>query len=38
MQEIWAVISRHIAAAMFFIPQSKRIAIERRLRGKEEFR
>jgi hypothetical protein len=38
MQEIWAVISRHIIAAMFFIPQSKRIAIERRLRGKEEFR
>jgi len=38
MQEIWAVILRHIAAVLFFLPQSKRIAIERRLRGKEEFR
>ncbi len=38
MQEIWAVISRHIAAVLFFIPQQKRIAMERRIRGKEEFR
>ncbi len=39
MQEIWAVVTRHlIIAALFFLPQSRRIAIERRLRGKEEFR
>lgn len=38
MQEVWAVVSRHIIATLFFLPQSRRIAIERRLRGKEEFR
>lgn len=39
MHEIWAVVSRHIVlAALFFLPRSRRIAIERRLRGKEEFR
>ena len=38
MQEIRAVILRHITAVLFFLPRSKRIAIERRLRGKEEFR
>ncbi len=39
MQEVWAVVTRHVVIAMlFFLPQSRRIAIERRLRGKEEFR
>jgi hypothetical protein len=39
MHEIWAVVTRHlIVAALFFLPQSRRVAIERRLRGKEEFR
>jgi len=39
MHEIWAVVSRHIVlAALFFLPRSRRVAIERRLRGKEEFR
>ncbi len=39
MHEIWAVVTRHlIVSALFFLPQSRRIAIERRLRGKEEYR
>jgi hypothetical protein len=39
MHEIWAVVSRHIVlAGLFFLPRSRRVAIERRLRGKEEFR
>jgi len=39
MHEIWAVVSRHLVfAALFFLPVSRRIAIERRLRGKEEYR
>jgi hypothetical protein len=39
MHEIWAVVSRHLVlSALFFLPRSRRIAIERRLRGKEEFR
>jgi hypothetical protein len=39
MREIWAVVSRHtIITALFFLPKNKRIAIERRLRGKEEYR
>lgn len=39
MQEIWAVVSRHIIiTTLFFLPASKRVAIERRLRGKEEYR
>jgi hypothetical protein len=39
MREIWAVITRHlITGALFFLPRSRRIAIERRLRGKEEYR
>ena len=39
MREIWAVVSRHlIIGILFFLPKTKRIAIERRLRGKEEYR
>jgi hypothetical protein len=38
MHEIRAVISRHIVALLFFLPQARRIAMERRLRGREEFR
>lgn len=39
MHEIRAVVSRHIIITiLFFLPRSKRIAIERRLRGKEEYR
>ena len=39
MHEIWAVVSRHIIiSTLFFLPEPKRIAIERRLRGKEEYR
>ncbi|MGW8310932.1 MAG: sulfotransferase domain-containing protein [Thiogranum sp.] len=39
MHEIWAVVSRHlIVGALFFLPRSRRIATERRLRGKEEYR
>lgn len=39
MREIWAVISRHLVTGiLFFLPKTKRIAIERRLRGKEEYR
>ncbi len=39
MKEMLAVVGRHIiTTALFFLPQSKRIAIERRLRGKEEYR
>lgn len=39
MQEIWAVFSRQLVLTLlFFLPQSRRIAIERRLRGKEEYR
>ena len=39
MREVWAVVTRHIIiAALFFLPKERRITIERRLRGKEEFR
>ena len=39
MQELWAVATRHIIiGALFFLPKQQRIAIERRLRGKEEYR
>lgn len=39
MHEIRAVVTRHlIQSALFFLPQLRRIAIERRLRGKEEYR
>ena len=39
MQEIRAVVTRHlITGALFFLPRSRRFAIERRLRGKEEYR
>jgi len=39
MQEIRAVVTRHlIIGALFFLPRSRRFAIERRLRGKEEYR
>jgi hypothetical protein len=39
MHEIRAVVTRHlILTALFFLPQSRRLAIERRLRGKEEYR
>jgi hypothetical protein len=39
MQEIWAVVTRYlITAGLFFLPRRRRIAIERHLRGKEEYR
>jgi len=39
MREIWAVSSRQLLLwALFFLPRDRRIALERRLRGKEEFR
>jgi hypothetical protein len=39
MREIWAVVTRHlITGGLFFLPGSRRIALERRLRGKEEYR
>jgi len=39
MREIQAVVTRHlITGALFFLPRSRRFAIERRLRGKEEYR
>lgn len=39
MREIRAVVARHlVTGALFFRPRSRRIAIERRLRGKEEYR
>ena len=39
MHEIWAVSSRHLLLwALFFLPRDSRIALERRLRGKEEYR
>lgn len=39
MREIWAVATRHlIIGALFFLPKPQRISIERRLRGKEEYR
>jgi hypothetical protein len=39
MREIWAVSSRQLLLwALFFVPRDRRIALERRLRGKEEFR
>ena len=39
MREIWAVATRHlIIGALFFLPKQKRFSIERRLRGKEEYR
>ena len=38
-REMGAVASRHLAlAALFFLPREKRIALERRLRGREEYR
>lgn len=38
-QEIWAVAVRHLTlAALFFLPGDKKIALERRLRGKQEYR
>ncbi len=39
MRNIWKLLSRRlILAAVFFWPEAKRIALERRLRGKEEAR
>ena len=39
MSEIWAVSSRHLLLWMlFFLPAKKRIGLERRLRGREEYR
>jgi hypothetical protein len=39
MHEIWAVSSRHLLLwILFFLPHDRRIALERRLRGKEEYR
>jgi len=39
MREIWVAVTRHlITGALFFLPRARRFAIERRLRGKEEFR
>ena len=39
MREIRAVVTRHlITGALIFLPRSRRYAIERRLRGKEEYR
>jgi hypothetical protein len=39
MREFQAVVTRHlITGALFFLPRSRRFAIERRLRGKEEYR
>ena len=39
MREIWAVVTRHlITGSTFFLPRSQRFAIERRLRGKEDYR
>ena len=37
-RDIWAVTSRHlILAAVFFLPAERKIALERRLRGKQEY-
>lgn len=39
MREIWAVSIRHLLLWMlFFLPQEQRIGLERRLRGREEYR
>ena len=39
MREILAVVTRHIIIGLlFFLPRERRFGIERRLRGKEEFR
>jgi Sulfotransferase domain len=39
MHEIWAYVSRRVVlGAVFFLPLSRRIAVERWLRGKEEYR
>ena len=39
MRDIWAAITRHlVVGVLFFLPKSRRIAIERWLRGKEEHR
>ena len=39
MREILAVVTRHIIIGLlFFLPRERRLAIERRLRGKEEYR
>jgi len=39
MREIWAVLTRHlILRLLFFLPEKRRITLERHLRGKEEYR
>ncbi len=39
MRELWVVVKRQtILYALFFLPRKRRIAIERYLRGKEEYR
>lgn len=39
MYDIWAAIKRHVViTGLFFLPEARRIAIERRMRGAEEFR
>lgn len=39
MRAIWALASRHLLITLlFFLPRDRKLAIERRLRGKEEFR
>lgn len=38
-RDIWVVASRHlILATVFFLPAERKIALERRLRGKEEYK
>lgn len=38
-KELRAVVFRHLVLALlFFLPQSRHVALERRLRGKEEYR
>lgn len=37
-REIWEVASRHLTlTALFFLPKAKKISLERRLRGKQEY-
>jgi len=39
MREIWAAVSRHVVVtSLFFLPKARRIAVERRMRGEEEYR
>ncbi|MEE8342825.1 MAG: sulfotransferase domain-containing protein [Gammaproteobacteria bacterium] len=39
MHTIWAVLTRHLLLlALFFLPQDRKLGMERRLRGKEEYR